>query len=182
MTSEASTDNTADSKADSTVVAEEKVTTETGPAETPTMEELAAKYAALKKESDKWEARSKSNFDKATAWDDYQQAQKPVEQQNAERLAALETENRELKLSVVKSAIATKYGFNEAALRRLSGSTAEELEADAQELSELLNSKPAVAKPTVKPVTTQGNQPDASPVGGKAKSKAELMAFLKSQQ
>lgn len=142
-----------------------------------TVEELKAKYAEVLKESRKHEEREKANREKAKAYDEYLEAQKPVEQKNAERLAALEAENKELKLSAVKSAIAAKYGFNEAAMKRLSGSNAEELEADAKDLKELLGLKAAPAKPDVKPVATQGNPPGSAPAGGTAKTKAEWLAL-----
>lgn len=141
-----------------------------------TVEELAAKYEELKKNASKWESRSKENFEKAKAYDEYLDSQKPVEQKNAERLAALEAENKELRLSAVKSAIGAKYGFNEAALKRLTGSTADELEEDAKELQKLLGSSTPV-KPDVKPVATQGNIPGSAPAGGKAKTKAEWLAL-----
>lgn len=78
---------------------------------------------------------------KAAKFDEVQEASKTAEQKAAERLAALEKENADLKASQLRSDVAVEKGLPAKLAKFLQGSTREELEASAAELLEL--NKPA---------------------------------------
>lgn len=139
---------------------------------------LQEKYNKLKEEASKWESYSKKNFKKlevlgATEDEDFQNLQS--------RLKGLEEESRNLKVA----AVASKYSLPEKVLSQLSGNTAEELEADAQEWAAALypeGKAPEAQQKVVKPVFTQGPNTDGPAPAKMATNINELRAQIKANQ
>lgn len=109
-------------------------TTETEPAQEPDW----------KAEARKWEERAKANKTAAERLAEIEEANKTEAQKAAERLTALERENETLKTSSLRAEVAAAKGVP---LALLSGSSREELEAQAEALIAYRGEK----KPAVDP-------------------------------
>lgn len=75
---------------------------------------------------------------KAAEYDKLEDAKKTAEQKLTERLQSLESENSTLKLDKLRSDVASAKGLPAKWAKRLTGTTREELEADADDLAETL--------------------------------------------
>lgn len=137
-----------------------------------------AKYKETLAEARKHEDRAKQNFDKAQKWDKYESEINP---QQAQKIAELENEIATYKINGLRSEIAAKYNLNPVLAKRLSGSTAEELEADAKELQEAFGSEEPGKHTPPKPTKQQGTTSNTTvPAGGL--SKQDFLNYLKTQQ
>lgn len=116
----------------------------------------AAKYrteaAALKKQLDDSQSKTKSEMDKLIG-----------------RFDAMEERAKTAERKALVAEIAEEYGLSNAQARRLSGDTREELAGDAEELIETFGVK-VKAKP--KADTEEASEPDAKPDGNGAKPPA----------
>lgn len=113
----------------------EEPTTPDVPATEPHGEESETDWKA---EARKWEDRAKSNYEAAQRLAEIEEAQKSEEQKRAEALDAAERRAAEAERQLMVLEIAAEKGLTPAQAKRLSGSTREELEADAAELLDLL--------------------------------------------
>ncbi|WP_405490469.1 hypothetical protein [Nocardia sp. NBC_00511] len=95
---------------------------------------------------------------KAAKYDELEDAKKTNEQRLTERLQALETENNTLKLGQMRVQAARDAGLPPSWAKRLSGSTPEELAADAADMAEDL--------PKSEPKTPLTQKPKESLRGG----------------
>lgn len=163
---------------DTTAAAEPTpVANEAAPVESiETTEEAKPEVTDWQAESRKWEDRSKANFEKAKKADLFETSEKPALNK---RIAELELENNSIRLDTLKKSIAAQYELPESLIKRLTGSNAEELEADAKELAETLGSK-VPTKPAVKPVKNQGLT-DVEAKKGTSLTKEEFQAYFKAQ-
>lgn len=114
-----------------------------------------------KAEAEKWESRSKANFDKATRFDALEEASKTEAQKLADRATAAEAkvtafEARE-QVAAWKATVSTETGVPVAAL---AGSTLEDLQAHAAVLKTLITNPQAPRGPLV---PTEGTGSDAPP-------------------
>lgn len=125
-----------------------------------------------KQEARKWEKLAKQNNKLAS--DNEAGAQKAATLE--QRIALIEKENHSLKLAK----IAKEYNLPDGFAERLKGSTTEELEADAKQLSEMFPAAKAdVSKKTL--LRFQGNkQKEASKTV--VTNKEELLAHLKANK
>lgn len=129
-----------------------------------------------KAEARKWEARakaSKADSEAAAKWREYEQAQKPVQERLAEELAQAKAEASEASTRLLRFEIASRKGIPAEALDLLTGSSSEELEANADKLLSLIanQSKTTTPKPDLnqgKPATGGTSTADqfASALGG----------------
>jgi superfamily I DNA and RNA helicase len=117
-----------------------------------------------KENSRKWERRSKSNAEKAKAYEDLQGKSKTTE----ERLSALEEENKALKARSERAALVSKVakvtGVSQEIVSTLSGTDDETLTAQAKAVAEAIKAAPRY--PTV---TDEGK-----PTGAKAMTEEEI--------
>lgn len=75
---------------------------------------------------------------KASKYDELEAAKKTAEERLTERLQSLESENNTLKLDKLRADVASAKGLPAKWAKRLTGTTREELEADADDLAETL--------------------------------------------
>lgn len=96
-----------------------------------------ALYEASVKESRKWEERAKANKDKADKWDEASAGSDSIE----ERIAALESENKQMKDATARHALVAKVaaatGLSETLVASLNGSDEEALTAQAKAIADL---------------------------------------------
>lgn len=105
-----------------------------------------------KAEARKWESRAKkasADTTDAQKWREYELAQKPEQERQAERLAQAEAQATEAKATLLRYEIASEKGIPAEAIKLLTGSTKEELETAADTLLTLIadQSKPKAPKP-----------------------------------
>lgn len=147
------------------------------PTETPDAEPQGeAKETDWKAEARKWEARakaSKADSEAAAKWREYEQAQKPIQERLAEELAQAKAVASEASTKLLRYEIATRKGIPAEAIDLLTGSSSEELEANAEKLLSLIanQSKTTTPKPDLnqgKPATGGTSTADqfASALGG----------------
>lgn len=96
-----------------------------------------AMYEASVKESRKWEERAKANKDKADKWDAASAGSDSIE----DRIAALESENKQMKDATARHALVAKVaaatGLSEALVESLNGADEEALTAQAKAIADL---------------------------------------------
>jgi hypothetical protein len=105
-----------------------------------------------KSEARKWESRAKkaaADTADAAKWREYEQAQKPEQERQAEKLAQAEADAAAAKATLLKYEVASTKGIPSEAMQLLTGSTKEELEAAADTLLGLIadQSKPKTPRP-----------------------------------
>lgn len=136
--------------------------TTTKPAETSEQQTFDADYVKkLRAESAKYRTEAKELASKAKQFDELQESQKSELQKAQERAAKAEQELQAAQTEAMRARIASAKGIPAYIADRLKGSSAEEMEADADAMLEELN-KQYVAK--------QGNSRQATGAGvtGKA--------------
>lgn len=127
----------------------------------PTELELAkAEAEKWKAMSRKHEAQAKENADAAKKLKDAEDASKTDAERTAARIAELETKVNASDLRAMKAEVAASKSLTPAQARRLTGTTVEELEADADDLLA-----------SFKPAATDGEQEGDKPTTGKPKEK-----------
>lgn len=154
--------------------------------------ELAALQAKAKEadtEIEKWKALSRKNEDRAKenadAADELkklkevslsdQQKREAAEKANADKLAELEKRANEADARALRAEVASVKGLSETQAKRLTGSTREELEADADDL--LSSFKPTEgSKPAGKPTESLngGGDPTGDPTPDMRKVVADI--------
>lgn len=85
-------------------------------------------------QSRKWETRAKENFDKASKYDQFVESQKTEQQRLEERATAAERQAQEATTEALRLQVALTKGLSPSQAKRLVGTTAEELESDADEM------------------------------------------------
>lgn len=105
-----------------------------------------------KAEARKWESRAKkaqADTTDAAKWREYEQAQKPEQERQAEKLAQAEADAANAKATLLRYEVATEKGIPSEAIKLLTGSTKEELETAADTLLGLIadQSKPKAPRP-----------------------------------
>ncbi len=122
------------------------------PAKEPTLEELKAENARLAQHASNKEQEAERHFKKLQTFEKAEQDKKDAELSELDKekkaRAALEAENKKIKLDLVKQSTASKLGLPEILANRLQGETPEEIEADAKQLLETLPKKPNPASAT----------------------------------
>jgi hypothetical protein len=98
------------------------------------IEAVKAKERKLNRENATLRARAKAAEEKADKWDEFELSQKSEVEKVTERLAAAEKLAADLQANAVRTEVAMSKGLTAAQAKRLSGSTREELESDADEL------------------------------------------------
>lgn len=91
-------------------------------------------------------------------------SQKSEAERLAERSAAAEQAAAEAELRALRAEVALAKGLPSALAKRLSGSTPDELEADADELLTLVPDSPRVPERTPRPDLKSGRNPEPSSV------------------
>lgn len=121
--------------------------------------------ATWKAEARKWEAQAKENKAAAARLAEIEEANKTAEQKAAERLAAAEKAAQESTAEALRYKVAAAKGLDLALAARLTGSTKEELEADADTLMALIPKAPD-ATPPAPPTgpTVPGQQPGGAQI------------------
>lgn len=134
------------------------------PVEEPVVEPQGEKTEIdWKAEARKWENRAKSaktDTEDANKWREYEASLKPVQERLAEELELTKQEAVAAKAALLRYEIATQRGLSGDAIKLLKGTTAEELESEAEILLSLIadQSKPK----TPKPDENQGRPANAS--------------------
>ncbi len=104
---------------------------------------------------------------KAAEYDKLEDAKKTAEQRLSERLAQLEKDNEGLRLDKLRSDVAIAKGLPPKLARRLTGSTKEELEADADDLLEDMPAPKSESRPSMSQKPKEnlrgGGRPDEEP-------------------
>lgn len=118
-------------------------------------------------EAKKWEARAKENFPKAQKYDELKDAEKTELERATARAEAAENETATLRTELLRREVAEAKGIPLRLAGRLTGTTREELEADADQLAELIGDQ----KTPPRPDTAQGRTR-----GGDAVSAREALA------
>lgn len=147
-----------------------------------------------KAEARKWENRAKAgkaDSDAAAKWREYEASLKPAQERLAEELATTKAQADEARAALLRYEIASSKGISGDATKLLRGSTAEELEAEADLLLSLIanQSKPKTPLPDDnqgKPAPTSAGQitdrntlKDMSPADiMKAKAEGRLDSLL----
>lgn len=102
-----------------------------------------------KAEARKWETRAKENATAAARLQELENAQKSAEDRAKEAQTAAEKRAADAELRAMRLEVAATKGLTPAQAKRLVGTTAEELEADADELlSTFAPAAPGEPKPT----------------------------------
>lgn len=138
----------------------EPTTEPTAQAAQPDGDQQPAKETDWVAEARKWEKLAKSNKAAADKLAELEEAQKTEAQKTAERIAALETENKGYRdreqIAKWKDEVAEATGVPFAAL---AGSTKEEIEAHAEVLKPLITA-PQQQQPKAQPVPAMGSVPE----------------------
>jgi predicted RNase H-like HicB family nuclease len=133
-------------------VTETKVETKVDPVKEPTLEELKAELEKAKQHAANKEEEAARHFKKLQTFEQAEQAKKDAELSELDKekkaRAALEAENKKIKLDLLKQSTASKLGLPEILANRLQGETPEEIEADAKQLLETLPKKTSTASAT----------------------------------
>lgn len=106
-----------------------------------------------KAQARKHEERAKANFEDAQKWREYLESQKSEDEKREEELARTRLELEELRSASIKKDIALEKAIPTTLLKYLTGTTREELEAQADELLSVIAES---AKPNSKPNPEQG--------------------------
>lgn len=115
-----------------------------------------------KAEARKWEQRAKDNSTAAARLAEIEESQKSAEQKAAEALAAAQSTATTATATAMRYEVAASKGLDLKLAPRLTGSTKEELEADADALMGLIPKAPETeATPPTGP-TVPGQQPGAT--------------------
>ncbi|WP_430600327.1 hypothetical protein [Brevibacterium sp. K72] len=115
---------------------------------------------ALQTERDARKQAEKENADLKAQIKAFEDANKSQAEKDAEEREELQKANSENASLVLKYQVAESKGLSLSAARRLSGSTKEELEADADELKKILGQATPPPPPTPQPDRSQGNGSD----------------------
>jgi predicted RNase H-like HicB family nuclease len=122
------------------------------PVKEPTLEELKEKLAEATQHAKNKEEEAARHFKKIQSFEQAEQAKKDAELSELDKekkaRAALEAENKTLKINQLKQSTASKLGLPEILANRLQGETPEEIEADAKQLLETLPKKTSSASAT----------------------------------
>ena len=122
------------------------------PVKEPTLDELKAELEQAKQHAKNKEEEAARHFKKIQTFEQAEQAKKDAELSELDKekkaRAALEAENKTLKINQLKQSTASKLGLPEVLALRLQGETPEEIEADAKQLLETLPKKPNPASAT----------------------------------
>ena len=110
-----------------------------------------AEAEKLKAESRKHEARAKENFELAKKWKEYEDSQKSEDEKLVEELAKVKAENAAIKAEALIKTIASEKNIPSKALKLLTGSTREELEASADEILSIISESAQPNKPQPNP-------------------------------
>lgn len=108
----------------------------------------AAKWKALAR---KHEAKAKENADAAARLAKIEEEQKTAEQKAADKAAEAEKRAAEAELKALRLEIAHEKGLTPAQAKRISGTTREELESDADEFLESIKPGDEKDRPSGKP-------------------------------
>ena len=132
--------------------------------ETPTPEPEPQDYGTdWKAEARKWEKRSKDNSDAAARLTEIEDASKSAEQRLQDQLAEATAKATGAESQLVRMQVAADKGLTPAQAKRLTGETRDELEADADELLELLTPPEQDPPPGGRPkVLRNGNLSDST--------------------
>lgn len=134
----------------------QEVTVAVEPGQEPTQDESELPEwakATLKKARDeaaKYRTQVRELEPKARKADEFEETNQTEIEKRDKRIAELESSNTSLTQAAIRSEIAAEKGLTPAQAKRLAGSTREELEADAEELSALFKgttSEPINGKP-----------------------------------
>lgn len=138
-------------------------TTEETPTPTPEVKpEPQGESTDWKAEARKWEARAKADHEVAQKWREYEQSQKSEHEKLAEELARAKAEASQASTTLLRYEIAAEKGISGAALDLLTGSTREELAANADKLLSLIADQSKPKSPL--PDENQG-KPAPAPAG-----------------
>lgn len=144
--------------------AQNPAATPEAPAQTPTDATPAPEVETIdwKAKAREWERRSKENKTAADELAAIRDSQKSAEQKTAEALAAAQSEAGTFRAQALRYEVAAAKGLDLTLASRLTGSTKEELEADADALMALIPKVPEA--PPALPVgpTVPGQQPGGS--------------------
>lgn len=108
----------------------------------------AEKFKALAR---KQEARAKENAEAAARLAKIEEEQKTAEQKAAEQAAAAEKRAADAELKALRLEVAAEKGLTPAQAKRITGTTKEELEADADDFLESIKSDDKGSPPSGKP-------------------------------
>jgi len=145
-------------------MSEEETTETTDTTETTEQQpeqEVPAQDTDWKAEARKWEQRAKANKDAAARLQELEDAQKSEQEKLTEKLSVTEKRAAEAELRAARLEVATEKGLPSSAVKFLTGDTAEELAASADELLGLL--KKDEPGPSGRP--KERLKPGASPPG-----------------
>lgn len=155
----------------------EEITTETTDIETPAtevdIEPQGKDDTDWKSEARKWESRAKADHDAAKQWREYETSQKSDHEKLADELARVKAEASQASLTLLRYEVATEKGLHGAALDLLTGSTREELEANAEKLNSLIENQSKTK--TLIPDTNQG-KPSVAVVGQLTQTDLDTMS------
>lgn len=144
--------------------------------------EPPARETDWKAEARKWEQRAKENSEALRAREqEIEDSKKSAEQKAAEALAAAQSSAAEAAAKALRYEVAAEKGLDLALAARLTGSTKEELESDADALMALIPKAPEdpPAQATPSGPTVPGQQPGGSQHGGAQVTQSDLDALAK---
>lgn len=119
------------------------------------VERAKAKIAKANAEAAALRKRLKEAEEKATKYDELQDSERSELEKAAERIAAAEAKAQEAELALLRYEVGADKGLTPAQAKRLTGTTREELESDADELREAFggdDSKKPTPPPSRRPV------------------------------
>lgn len=122
------------------------------------LEELQDKLEYWKTHSRKNESEAKRLREAAEKWEEHLASQKTVEEKLSEELTKAKKELEETRRENLIVSISTKYSIPSEATKYIVGSSAEEIEKSAMELSELISSKEEKQKPAPNPLQGRDRQ------------------------
>jgi len=150
-------------------MAEDTATTADSSEETTTEEQPdasaseAATVRSLRAEARRWRTEAQENRHKASEFDKLQAATKTEAQRQAEAQLALQRRAEEAEARALRLEVAHEKNLPVALARRLQGSTREEIESDADELTRSLGSQTGKAKVSDAGQRASGEAPGKSP-------------------
>lgn len=110
-----------------------------------------AEAEKLKAESRKHEARAKENFELAKKWKELEDSKKTEDEKLNEELNKTKAELAALKAEALIKTVASEKNIPSKALKLLTGSTREELEASADEILSIISESAQPNKPQPNP-------------------------------
>lgn len=122
------------------------------------MEELQDKLEYWKTHSRKNESEAKRLREAAEKWEEHLASQKTAEEKLSEELNLAKKELEEVRRENLIVSVSSKYNIPSEATKYIVGSSAEEIEQSAIELSELISSKEEKQKPAPNPLQGRDRQ------------------------